>query len=329
MQSRSRTVVDKSIEAMLAAIEIYNKPNFSYREECFAILAINSWELLLKARLLQLSDNKMSSILLYQRRKKADGELSIKLYRVKNRAGNYLSIGLFPSIDRLRDDFGDSFDSSVRKNLELLCEIRDNAIHFFNKGSNIAKLTQELGTANLRNYLLLIARWFGVDMSKYNFFLMPLAFVKEEVDIHLVSLNADERRVIEFLKAAKEEKVDSDESEFNVVLTLDIRFSKTKSSEGAQVRVTNDPNAPTVRLAEEDIREKYPWDYSILTTRLRKRYKDFSANQRYHELRRALEDDDRFCNTRYLDPVAKSGTLKRFYNPNIVREFDGHYERNS
>ena len=58
MKSRSRTLADKSIDAMLAAIEVYNKPTFAYREESFAILAINSWELLLKARLLQLANNR-------------------------------------------------------------------------------------------------------------------------------------------------------------------------------------------------------------------------------------------------------------------------------
>ena len=45
------SLIDKSIGSMLSAIEIYNKPDFKYREETFAILAINSWELLLKARL--------------------------------------------------------------------------------------------------------------------------------------------------------------------------------------------------------------------------------------------------------------------------------------
>ena len=74
---------------MLAAVEIYNKPNFAYREESFAILAINAWELLLKARLLQVSNNKTSSILLYEKRRKADGSQSEKLYRVKNRSGTY------------------------------------------------------------------------------------------------------------------------------------------------------------------------------------------------------------------------------------------------
>jgi hypothetical protein len=45
--------VDKSIGACLAAIEIYNKPNFSYREEVFSILMLNAWELLLKARVMK------------------------------------------------------------------------------------------------------------------------------------------------------------------------------------------------------------------------------------------------------------------------------------
>lgn len=51
---------------MLSAIEIYNKPDFKYREETFAILAINSWELLLKARLLKLNNYRVNSIYCYK-----------------------------------------------------------------------------------------------------------------------------------------------------------------------------------------------------------------------------------------------------------------------
>lgn len=57
-----RSLLDKSINSMLSAIEIYNKPNFSYREETFAILAVNSWELLLKAYLLKSSSYKMDAL---------------------------------------------------------------------------------------------------------------------------------------------------------------------------------------------------------------------------------------------------------------------------
>ena len=57
-----QSLLDKSISSMLSAIEIYNKPDFKYREETFSILAINAWELLLKARLLQKYSYKMAAI---------------------------------------------------------------------------------------------------------------------------------------------------------------------------------------------------------------------------------------------------------------------------
>ena len=222
---------------MLAAVEIYNKPNFAYREESFSILAINSWELLLKARLLQLSNNKMSSILMYEKRRKADGSLSEKLHQVKNRSGTYMSVGMLKSIERLRNDYGDQVHIAVRENLELLCEVRDNAVHFFNKGFDISRIVQELGTACLRNYLVLIRHWFAIDMSSYNFFLMPLAFVREELDVQVVNLNANERRLIEFLKSKSVGNNNDESEEFNVTLRLDVKFSKSKSSDAQQVRI--------------------------------------------------------------------------------------------
>lgn len=307
-------------------MEIYNKPDFSYREECFAILAINSWELLFKARILQLSANKLSSILKYERRKKADGKLSEKKYRVKNRSGTHQSIGMFRAIDHLTSDYGDKVHPAVRQNLELLCEVRDNAVHFYNKGLDLSKIVQELGTANLRNYLVLVRQWFAVDLERYNFFLMPLAFVGDHLEFQTITLNADERKLIEFLKIQTLTKSKGKPGKFNVALRVDVKFTKSKSDKAQKVIITNDVDATPVTISEEDIREKYPWDYGILTTRLRIRYTNFKTNQEYHEIRKPLEADDRYCRKRFLDPSKKSGIGKCFYNPNIVREFDEHYE---
>ena len=65
-----RSLLDKSIASMLSAIEIYNKPNFGYREETFAILSVNAWELLLKAYLLKINKYNMNSIYYLQSIKK-------------------------------------------------------------------------------------------------------------------------------------------------------------------------------------------------------------------------------------------------------------------
>ena len=46
----SADLAAKSVQAAVAAIEIYNKPSFTYREEAFSLLMTNAWELLLKAK---------------------------------------------------------------------------------------------------------------------------------------------------------------------------------------------------------------------------------------------------------------------------------------
>jgi len=59
----SKDLLEKSIQAVLSAIEIYNKPDFRYREETFAILMCNSWELLLKAKALLDNSDSMDAII--------------------------------------------------------------------------------------------------------------------------------------------------------------------------------------------------------------------------------------------------------------------------
>ena len=70
MKSRSKRLLDKSIAATVAAIEIYNKPDFQYRGETFSILAINGWELLFKAKWLNENNNKIRSLYVKERRQK-------------------------------------------------------------------------------------------------------------------------------------------------------------------------------------------------------------------------------------------------------------------
>ena len=47
------SMLDKSEEAFLMAIEIYNKPTINYRLEGFSFFICNAWELLLKAKMLK------------------------------------------------------------------------------------------------------------------------------------------------------------------------------------------------------------------------------------------------------------------------------------
>src|SRR6266545_2633898 len=81
---RSVRFFRQSEAALLAAIELYNKPDFRYREESFAILALNAWELLLKAKLLAESSNRSQCLYFYEKRQTKKKTPSKKLYLRKN-----------------------------------------------------------------------------------------------------------------------------------------------------------------------------------------------------------------------------------------------------
>ena len=82
-----RSLLDKSVGSMLSAIEIYNKPDFNYREESFAILSVNSWELLLKAYLLKINHFNVNSLYVKDSKKK-DGTPSKRKVVAINRCNN-------------------------------------------------------------------------------------------------------------------------------------------------------------------------------------------------------------------------------------------------
>lgn len=57
MINLSKQLVDKSIEAFIMGLEIYNKPTIKYRIEGFSFFICNAWELMLKAHLINRDGN--------------------------------------------------------------------------------------------------------------------------------------------------------------------------------------------------------------------------------------------------------------------------------
>ena len=103
---------------MVSAIEIYNKPNFLYRGETFAILAINSWELLFKAKTLQSNDNNMSSLYVYEYKHNKAGEKSKRKTIKRTRSGNPFTHSL-NNLAKKHIENG-LLDKIVYKNIEAL-----------------------------------------------------------------------------------------------------------------------------------------------------------------------------------------------------------------
>lgn len=324
---RSKRLMKNAEAALISSIEVYNKPTFAYREETFAILALNAWELLLNSKLLAVNDNKPSCLYVYFAKQTASGKLSKKQYVKRNRTGNSMTPGIDECISRLEKK-GITVPEPIKKNLAALAEIRDNAIHFINASSRLSKLVLEIGTACLRNFIELGKQWLDLDLSSYSLYLMPIGFLPSGEAATAITLSNQEQTVVNYLATLMKEGHDVEVQDYHVSLDVNISFKRTSAGAASAIIVANVPNDPTalrVNLTEEDIREQYPWSYNQLTDKLKKRYLDFKANGKYHDLRKRLVANPQYMKTRYLDPANIGGSRKDFYNPNIVAEFDKSY----
>ncbi len=322
--TRAQRFVQKAEAAMIAAIEVYNKPDFRYREETFAILALTAWELLLKGRLLAANSNDPRCLYVYEARAGKKGAPTKKKYRKRNRSGNFQTLGLGATVVALEKK-GISLAAGVRKNLDAITEVRDNAVHFIAAGPLLSKQVFEFGTAAVANFLKLAREWFDHDMSRYHLYLMPIGFIAPPADAESVVVGSDEANVVRYLSALASSADVKDDDPYQVALTLNLKMKRTTTGDGIKVAITDDPDAPKVFLKEEDFRNRYPWDYGQLTDKLRKRYSDFKATQAYHDIRKPLMKDAKNCMSRFLDPGNPKSAKKDFFSPQILDEFDKHY----
>ncbi len=324
MKSRSQELLDRAVAAMVAAVEIYNKPAFPHKAEGFAILAINGWELLLKAKWLSENENKERSLYVYEHRQNKNGKLGKKRYIKKTRSGAPFTYGLAFLAEKLADD--KFLDVSAQRNIDVMLELRDCATHFYNQSSSFNFRLYEIGAACVKNFTSATREWFGRELSEFGLYLMPLAFVGVPNDVEAIVLNAAEKNFLSYLDGIDTPEMDPS-SPYTVTVNIDIRFTRSKANDALLVTSSNDPTATRILLTEEQIREQFPWDYSDLTRRCTERYSEFKVNQQYHNIRKSLEDDDRFVRVRFLDPGNPKSAKKPFFNPNIFIELDKHYVR--
>ncbi|GIW55604.1 MAG: hypothetical protein KatS3mg082_2008 [Nitrospiraceae bacterium] len=303
---------------MVAAIEIYNKPDFRYRAESFVILATNAWELLLKAKGLVDHDNKLTS--LYVRQGRGPRRKRVK----KTTAGNPFTHGIDYLAAKTRER--GVLDENAYRNLKLLTELRDSAVHFYHRDPTFAENLQEIGAAAVKNFCTAAMDWFHHDLSRFNFYLMPLAFVPPPRCPNALPLRSAEKRFLQFVGEVSQGR-EGPASGYSVVVDVEVRFVRGKAAEAIPVRLTTDPNAQPVRLSEEQIRQRYRWDYKELTEKCRARYPDFKQDKKYHRIRKKLESDTRYAHVRRLDPDNPRSTKKTFYDPNILNELDRRYSR--
>lgn len=147
---------------MMAAVEIYNKPVFRYRDECVVLLLLNAWELALKAAL---SKNRKS------------------IFYPKKRGRPYRTLSWQDALTKGRDLFPRGVEPlPVQRNLELLATYRNNTVHFYNE-ADFGLLLYALAQTCIKNFRDYVEGVFGQRLEEeFTWQILPLGF-ESPVDV--------------------------------------------------------------------------------------------------------------------------------------------------
>lgn len=211
-------MLDKSEEAFLMAIEVYNKPTINYRLEGFAFFICNAWELLLKAKLLK------------------EGK-SIYYSDKPNR-----TLALSNCVSNI---FTNNKDP-IRRNLEIIINLRNTSTHFVIKEMDSIYLP--FMQANVLNYSQKLFDFFDRDITeKINSSFMTLVTNNEDISEESILSRYGDNIFLKYNKLKKEtssliNEIVSDK--FAIGINLNVRIVKDKNDAKMTFRIAKDGEEP-------------------------------------------------------------------------------------
>lgn len=315
---------------MFAAIEIHNKPVFSYRYEISVMLVINAWELLLKAYIYKF----LKPVKLFQK----DGKTKPFEECVACVASN----------------LGKSFQAA-KESLDNLYIYRNKVTHFYCE--NLDSLLFSLIRANVGFYVDFIKKHFGYDLStETNLILLPIGFQKPFSPIDFLSnssaLSNSSKEVKEFIegiiassKRLKSAKIkDSILVEYRMALFNEKRINNADivaAINNAQqqsvnfqieeslknVRITDDPNAKEIRISEDDLYKTiFTEKYEDVINEAKRRFLDFKQGNEFNKIMKQIKKDSSIYKPKYLDPDNPKSAKKPYFSKKIYDELVKHYQ---
>lgn len=230
-------MVDKSIEAFLMGLEIYNKPTIKYRVEGFSFFICNAWELLLKATLIE----KGQSIYYGN---KPDRTISLH--------------------DAVRKIYSDEH-TRIRLNLEKIIELRNISTHFITEEYEVkyAPLFQ----ACVLNYTNEMERFQGRDITKYipqNFLTISARY--EPLNNEQIKLKYPAKIAEKLIQQSNEIDVlqkEYDSDKFSINIAQHLYITRKKKNADFTVKIEKDSQTPVAIVKDmRDPSEAYRYSYN-------------------------------------------------------------------
>lgn len=315
-----KILLDSSQSALYAGIEIHNKPHIDYRYSTTVILIINSRELLLKAYVFKYIGKKY----LYEDKKtKYTISFSKALAKVRDDINKKESVG--------------SFDATF-ENLKLLNEYRCLNVHYI--GAELDPVIFMLLSKSVLDYDRFARKHFNRDISKIdNLIIMPIGLklpidpIKYLTQKYDDSSNKFVKAIIDATKSLNNNKIqdsifvgiDVCAMSIKKVNNADVIAAIDNSSDlklAKSVRITNDPNAQSVKLVDSLPTLTY---YDLIKI-IKKDRPDIKINSIFNKVVSLIKDDSSLCRINYLNPKTQKGIKKCFYEEKAINKIIENYD---
>ena len=280
-------LLEKSKEAFIMSVEIYNKPTIKYRIEGFSFFICNAWELMLKAYII----NKFGKKYIYY----------------KDKPNRTISLS-----DCIKKIFTNDKDP-LRLNLEKIIELRDTSTHFVT--TEYEMIYVPLFQACLFNFNEKMQQFHNIDITE----IIPQNFLT--LTTNMKSFNENEIRANEKELSTKLIKtynhlipmIDSNNSGFAIKIEHYhyITKNKNEATEILSIDNTSDNSVKVIKeLKDPNVTHKYTMKKlnQEVTKRLNKLDISITFNQYHFQLFANYYDiksNPKFC---YINTIGKTPT---------------------
>ncbi|MFE3998947.1 DUF3644 domain-containing protein [Nocardioides sp. YIM B13467] len=292
-----RRLIQNSMAAMLSAIEIYNKPMMTYRDEVTVMLIVNAWELALKAAL-----------------RKSD----VRIFYPKKRYEDYRSFALDTALSKVTGKhlWPDDVDGvGVTANLKALADYRDRAIHLYNI-EGLGALMYPFLQQNVLNYRDFVLKIFKKDLAdSMTWQLLPLGATAPSESVQFMKPGSDRTALAEvkqFLDGLRQYMDDAEAAGGDmarVATVYDIHMRSVKKMTSADLTVAVSPTADgQIIVKRADPNQTHPFTMTELLAKVNAKRNGRKVTSHDHQAvcwKEGLRNDPRYAwkHSNALSPV--------------------------
>lgn len=252
-----KRLVDNSLAAMLAAVEVYNKPQMTYRDEVTVMLVVNAWELALKATLRQ------------QRQ---------SIFYPKKPSQRYLSVSIDDALGRV--NAGSLWPAGVdgaaaTVNIKALTEYRDRAIHLYN-AQGLGAVIHPFLQQNILNYRDFVLAKFRKDLAdSMTWQLLPLGATAPADAVQFMKADKSSMMVAEVedfinrLRGLMDDAEAAGADMGRLAVVYDIHLQSQKKMTSADLVVAVSPTADgQITIQKTDPNQTHPYSATEMLERV-------------------------------------------------------------